>query len=103
MLISTALALAEEIAAAARTGTVLEVNASPERLDLGDEPIIAGRRHGVRFAVNTDAHATVHLDDLRFGVATARRGRLTAEEVVNTWPPQKLRRFLKAGLKRASG
>ncbi|MEU2631196.1 DNA polymerase/3'-5' exonuclease PolX [Kitasatospora sp. NPDC007106] len=93
----------EVFAAAARTGTVLEVNASPERLDLGDELIIAARRHGVRFAVNTDAHATVHLDNLRFGVATAQRGRLTAEEVVNTWPLQKLRRFLKADLKRAPG
>ncbi|GAA2825399.1 DNA polymerase/3'-5' exonuclease PolX [Kitasatospora paracochleata] len=81
--------------ACARTGTVLEINASPERLDLGDQDILAARRHGVRFAVDTDAHAVPHLANLRYGIGTAQRGRLTADEVVNTWPLQKLRRYLK--------
>jgi DNA polymerase (family 10) len=83
-------------AACARTGTALEVNGSPERLDLGDEQIAAARRHGVRFAVDSDAHAVGHLDNLRYGVATARRGGLTADEVVNTWPLTRLRAFLRA-------
>jgi DNA polymerase (family 10) len=83
-------------AACARTGTALEVNGSPERLDLGDERIAAARRHGVRFAIDSDAHAVGHLGNLRYGVATARRGGLTADEVVNTWPLTRLRAFLRA-------
>jgi DNA polymerase (family 10) len=82
--------------AAARTGTALEVNSHPDRLDLGDELILRAKRHGVRFAVTTDAHATVHLDNLRYGVATAQRGWLTADDVINAWPLGKLRRFIEA-------
>ncbi|MGK4578935.1 DNA polymerase/3'-5' exonuclease PolX [Kitasatospora sp. HPMI-4] len=83
-------------AACARTGTALEVNASPERLDLSDEQILAARRHGVRFAISTDAHSTVHLANLRYGIGTAQRGWLTKDEVVNAWPLTRLRRFLRA-------
>ncbi|MDH6108219.1 DNA polymerase (family 10) [Kitasatospora sp. MAP12-15] len=82
-------------AACARTGTALEVNSSPERLDLGDEQILAARRHGVRFAVNTDAHSIPHLANFRYGVGTAQRGWLTKDEVINTWPLTRLRRFLR--------
>ncbi|MGH3679545.1 MAG: DNA polymerase/3'-5' exonuclease PolX [Natronosporangium sp.] len=81
-------------AAAARTGTALEVNSFPDRLDLNDELILRARRHGVRFAVNTDSHATGHLDNLRYGVGMAQRGWLTPAEVINTWPLPELRRFL---------
>lgn len=80
--------------ACARTGTALEINAHPERLDLCDEDILRARRHGVRFAVNSDAHATTHLPYVRYGVGTAQRGWLTKEDVVNTWPWTRLRRFL---------
>ncbi len=83
--------------AAARTGTALEVNSFPERLDLKDEHILWARRHGVKFAVNTDSHAPVHLSLMRFGVATAQRGWLTKEDVINTWPLAKLRGFLRKG------
>jgi DNA polymerase (family 10) len=82
--------------AAARTGTALEVNSHPDRLDLSDEHILWARRHGVRFAVNTDAHAVPHLDHRRFGVGTAQRGWLTKEDVINAWPLRKLRSFLGA-------
>jgi DNA polymerase (family 10) len=82
--------------AAAATGTAMEVNAFPDRLDLNDELILRARRHGVRFAVNSDAHSTVHLDNLRYGVGTAQRGWLTAEEVINTWPLTRLRQFVRA-------
>ncbi|MGR4881216.1 DNA polymerase/3'-5' exonuclease PolX [Streptomyces sp. LARHCF249] len=80
--------------ACARTGTVLEINAHPERLDLCDEDILRAKRYGVKFAVNSDAHATTHLPYMRYGVATAQRGWLTKDDVVNTWPLTKLRRFL---------
>jgi DNA polymerase (family X) len=82
--------------AAGRTGTALEVNAHPDRLDLKDEHILWAKRHGVRFAVNTDAHAATHLDLMQFGVGTAQRGWLTKADVINAWPLSKLRRFLAA-------
>jgi DNA polymerase (family 10) len=81
---------------AARTGTALEVNSFPDRLDLSDELILRAKRYGVKFAINTDAHAAIHLDYLRFGVATAQRGWLTADDVINTWPLAKLNRFISA-------
>jgi DNA polymerase (family 10) len=80
--------------ACARTGTALEINAHPERLDLCDEDILRAKRYGVKFAVNSDAHAITHLPYMRYGVATAQRGWLTKEDVINTWPLSKLRRFL---------
>jgi len=83
--------------AAARTGTALEVNSFPDRLDLKDEHILWARRYGPKFAVNTDSHSSVHLSLMRFGVATAQRGWLTKDDVINTWPLSKLRRFLRKG------
>ncbi|WP_030981606.1 DNA polymerase/3'-5' exonuclease PolX [Streptomyces sp. NRRL WC-3744] len=87
----------EVFAACARTGTALEVNAQPDRLDLRDEDILRAREHGVKFAVNTDAHSVPHLGQLRYGVATAQRGWLTKEDVINAWPLTRLRRFLRKG------
>ncbi|GAA1043561.1 DNA polymerase/3'-5' exonuclease PolX [Streptomyces murinus] len=87
----------EVFAVCARTGTALEVNAQPDRLDLGDEDILRARTHGVRFAVNTDAHSVPHLAQLRYGIGTAQRGWLTPDEVINTWPLTRLRRFLRKG------
>ena len=87
--------LEEVFRAAARTGTALEINSFPDRLDLRDEHILWARRHGVRFAVDTDSHAAVHLPFLRFGVGTAQRGWLTRDDVINAWPLSKLRRFLR--------
>jgi DNA polymerase (family 10) len=84
-------------AAAGRTGTALEINAYPDRLDLRDEHVLWARRHGVRFAVDTDSHAVGHLDMMRFGVSTAQRGWLTKDDVINAWPISKLERFLRKG------
>ncbi|MEX0651273.1 MAG: DNA polymerase/3'-5' exonuclease PolX [Actinomycetota bacterium] len=81
--------------AAARTGTALEINAYPDRLDLRDEHVLRARRHGVRFAIDTDSHAVGHLDMMRFGVATAQRGWLSKHDVINAWPITKLERFLR--------
>ena len=83
--------------AAARTGTALEVNSGPDRLDLRDEHILWAKRAGCRFAVDTDAHSTVHLPFLRYGVGTAQRGWLTKDDVINAWPLAKLQRFLRKG------
>jgi DNA polymerase (family X) len=87
----------EVFKAAARTGTALEVNSFPDRLDLRDEHILWARRHGVKFSVDTDSHSTVHLQYMRFGVGTAQRGWLTRGDVINTWPLGRLRTFLRKG------
>jgi DNA polymerase (family 10) len=81
--------------ACAATGTALEVNSHPERLDLPSDQIKAARDAGVKFAVSTDSHSIAHLDFLRFGVGTAQRGWLTSEDVINTWPLDELRQFLR--------
>ncbi|MEX2101551.1 MAG: DNA polymerase/3'-5' exonuclease PolX [Actinomycetota bacterium] len=83
--------------AAARTGTALEINAHPDRLDLKDEHVLWAKRLGVRFSIDSDAHAVSHLDLLRYGVGTAQRGWLGPDDVINTWPRTKLERFLRAG------
>jgi len=84
-------------AAAARTGTALEVNGGPQRLDLRDEHIRWARRHGVRFVIDSDAHSVPQLGYARYATLTARRGWLTAEEVVNTWPYERVEAFLTGG------
>ncbi|MFF8811451.1 DNA polymerase/3'-5' exonuclease PolX [Streptomyces pactum] len=89
--------------ACARTGTALEINGHPDRLDLGDEDILRAKRYGVKFAVDSDAHATLHLAHMRFGVGTAQRGWLTGDDIINTWPLQRLRRFLREGRRRTGG
>jgi DNA polymerase (family 10) len=74
------------VEAAVRTGTALEINASPERLDLNDVHVRLARERGARFVISTDAHQTGHLRHMVFGVAVARRGWLEASDVVNTLP-----------------
>jgi DNA polymerase (family X) len=89
--------LDEVFRAAARTGTALEINSYPDRLDLRDEHVLWAKRHGVKFAIDTDSHATVHLPFLRYGIGTAQRGWLSKHDVINTWPLAKLRTFLRKG------
>jgi histidinol phosphatase-like PHP family hydrolase len=84
-------------AACARTGTALEVNASPDRMDLPPEHIAAARDAGVKFAVDTDAHSLVDLTNMRYGVAAARFGCLTTEDVINALPLDRLEEFLRKG------
>lgn len=86
----------EVFAAAARTGTAMEINSYPDRLDLGDDLILRAKRHGVKFALDTDSHSTVHLDFLRYGVGMAQRGWLTADDVITAWPLSRVRAFVKA-------
>jgi DNA polymerase (family 10) len=74
------------IAACARTGTMLEINASPDRRDINDVHARAAAAAGVPILINTDAHSPGGLDLVRYGVATARRAWLTADQVANTRP-----------------
>lgn len=85
--------------AAARHGVALEINASPERLDLGGAMIRAAKAKGARFTISTDAHHPKHLANMPYGVVTARRGWLTRDDVLNTLPAAK---FLKALRKKAA-
>jgi len=73
-------------AAAARTGTMLEINAAPDRRDLNDLHARQARDAGVRIVVNTDAHGVSTQGIVRWGVATARRAGLSAADVANTLP-----------------
>ncbi|MCO5973711.1 DNA polymerase/3'-5' exonuclease PolX [Actinoallomurus soli] len=82
-------------AACARARTILEIDAFPDRLDLPADLIRHARRHGVKFAIDSDAHAPGHFDNLRYAVGTAQRGWLTPEDVVNTWSLDRLRAYLR--------
>ncbi|WP_046468421.1 DNA polymerase/3'-5' exonuclease PolX [Allosalinactinospora lopnorensis] len=86
--------LEEVFRACARTGTALEIDGAPDRLDLMADHIRLARQFGVVFAVDSDAHAAPHLDFMRYGVGTAQRGGLGADDVINTWPWERLAGFL---------
>jgi DNA polymerase (family X) len=73
-------------ATAARRNICLEINASPERLDLTAALIRAAKSKGCKFTISTDAHHPKHLQNMRFGVTMARRGWLTRGDVLNTLP-----------------
>lgn len=76
--------------AARENNVIMELNAHPERLDLNDGNLRAAKRMGLKIAINTDAHRIGHLDYMRFGVYQARRGWITKEDVVNTYPLEEL-------------
>ncbi|HEY4359647.1 MAG TPA: DNA polymerase/3'-5' exonuclease PolX [Bryobacteraceae bacterium] len=76
-------------AAAARKNVYLEINASPERLDLTASLIRAAKAKGCKFAISTDAHHPKHLANMRYGVTMARRGWLEASDILNTLPAAK--------------
>jgi DNA polymerase (family X) len=88
------------IAAAKRTGTVLEIDAYPERLDLKDEHVRKAIDAGVKIVIDSDAHSIHHLEYLHFGIATARRGWATKEAVINTKPVKPFLAALKDGRRR---
>jgi DNA polymerase (family 10) len=74
------------IEAAARTGTMLEINSNPDRRDLNEIHARTAVSAGVPIVVNTDSHRTAGFAVARYGIATARRAWLTAAQVVNTQP-----------------
>lgn len=85
----------EVFEAAAKTGTVLEINSSPDRLDLNDVNVKRAAEMGIKIAINTDAHGTEALSDMMYGVWVARRGWLAAENIINTYSLEQLLEFLK--------
>jgi len=80
---------------AKETDTALEINANPTRLDLSSEWVQKAQEHGVKIAINTDAHNYEMLDDMEYGASTARRGWIRKDTVLNTWPIEKLKAYLK--------
>jgi DNA polymerase (family X) len=78
---------------AVETGTALEVNGLPDRLDLAGERVREAIAAGVRIVASTDAHSVRGLSNMRFAVGTARRGWATAGDVVNTLPLEELSRL----------
>jgi len=77
--------------AAAETGTMLELNSYPDRLDLKDDYLGEAKGEDVRIAINTDAHSKAHLKYMIYGVATAQRGWLESKDVANTHILEELR------------
>ncbi len=83
------------IAHAKRTGTILEIDAYPDRLDLKDEYIRRCTEEGVRMSIDSDAHAAAHLSCLEYGIAQARRGWASRGDIINAWPLEKMKSSLK--------
>ncbi|WP_343241141.1 helix-hairpin-helix domain-containing protein [Methanoculleus sp. UBA45] len=79
-----AIDLVRVVAHAAETGTALEINASPHRLDLEDIYIWHAKKKGVKLAAGTDAHRIGEFSNMRYGVMLARRGWCTASDIINT-------------------
>ncbi|MFH1246205.1 MAG: DNA polymerase/3'-5' exonuclease PolX, partial [Candidatus Liptonbacteria bacterium] len=81
---------------ARRTGTILEIDAYPERLDIKDEYIRKCVEAGVLMTIDSDAHSSAHFQFLEFGIAEARRGWAEKDDIANAWPLQKFLKSLKA-------
>ena len=83
------------VEAARRTGTALEINAYPDRLDLKDTHVRLARDLGALFEIGTDSHRQDHLRTMEYGIGTARRGWVEPAGVINTWPLPRLLDFLR--------
>ena len=85
----------EQIVDTARdTGTFLEINAFPDRLDLNDIHAKFAKERGVKFVLGTDSHSIANLSFIRFGVATARRGGLEKSDILNTYRLKEIEKML---------
>lgn len=80
--------------AAAETGTALEINASSYRLDLRDQSARLAASLGAKICIDCDAHSVAQLEQMRFGVMTARRAWLRGSDVVNSWAAKEVRAFV---------
>jgi DNA polymerase (family 10) len=83
------------IKGAQETGTILEINSYPERLDLGDVNIFAAKQAGIKMVINTDSHNINQLHLIDFGLSQARRGWAEKKDIINAWPVEKLLKMLK--------
>lgn len=78
---------------AVKNNKALEINSWPLRLDLPDLLIYEAIKKGVKFAINTDSHATDHMNLMQYGVSVARRGWATSSDIINTWEYNKVKEF----------
>lgn len=83
------------IAAAKRTGTALEINSSPDRLDMRDEYVRLAVKTGVKLTIDSDAHSPSHFLFMEYGIATARRGWATKDDILNTRSADDLLKWLR--------
>jgi DNA polymerase (family 10) len=89
--------LKEVIQVATDQGVVLEINAYPDRLDLKDVDARMAKEMGAKLVISTDAHSTLQLELMKFGIFTARRGWVEAKDVINTLPLEGLLKTLRRG------
>lgn len=82
--------------ACAETGTALELNAHPDRLDIQDTVCRQAKEAGVKVVIGTDAHNSSHLSLMHFGVSTARRGWLTKDDVLNALSYEDFKDYLES-------
>jgi DNA polymerase (family 10) len=82
------------IDAAKQTDTRLEINSFPDRLDLDDVHIKQAKDHNIGFVLGTDSHSINHLDFMRFGIATARRGWLEQKDILNTYSVEDIEKII---------
>ena len=94
--------VARLLAAAGELGVAMEINSYPDRLDLRDVHARRAKELGVKVVINTDAHDCDHLRLITYGVATARRGWLEPDDVLNTLPLKELRRRLRRNNRRGA-
>ncbi len=78
--------------AAKANNVAMELNAYPDRLDLNDVHLRMAREHGVKIAINTDAHHTSHFEKMKYGILQARRAWLEPKDVLNTLPLEEFRK-----------
>ena len=83
---------------AVKRNVAFEINASPERLDLGSQMVRTAKKRGAHFTISTDAHHPKHLANMRYGVVTARRGWLEAADILNTLPADEFARKLRGAV-----
>lgn len=83
------------VSQAKKTGTILEIDAYPDRLDLKDEYVRKCVEAGVKMSIDSDAHSGSHFEFLEYGIANARRGWAKKSDIINAWPVEKMLGFLK--------
>ena len=88
----------EILKTAKKTGTILEIDAYPDRLDLRDDFIKECVAAGVKMSIGADAHSPAHYKYLEMGLAQARRGWAQKSDIINAWPVEKMIKFLKKGI-----
>jgi len=87
--------MAKVMAEAKKLGAALELNSYPDRLDLSDAHCLLAKEKGVLVAISTDSHSIHHLQNIEYGIRTARRGWLEKKDVLNTMPTRELMKFLR--------